>query len=122
CDFGCSDGPLFEAEAIRVGFDVDVTGVAVTNLELVEFTDTETGDEDFPDAAGAVDAHRMHTAVPLVEIADHTYAFCIGCPYRKTYPVDALLLDQVRPKSLVRLQQAALAEQVNFIAGQTGWE
>ena len=77
-----------------------------------------SGDEQLPHAAGAVHGHRMHAAVPAVEVADHADALGIGRPDREARPGDAAALLDVAAQRAPGLAQAPLVEQIQIMPAQ----
>ena len=55
------------------------------DLEFVMSSFVHAGEENLPDARGNQLAHRVGSAVPVVEISDHAHALGRGCPYREMH-------------------------------------
>src|SRR5690606_24361506 len=67
-DAGRRAGTLLETEAVGVGLEQYLAAVPVADLIFVDFAGFQARNEDFPDAARTVCPHRMHTAIPAIEI------------------------------------------------------
>src|ERR1700733_12052634 len=65
---------LLRCESIRIGFQSPIATRAGLDFEFVERAFIEAGDEKFPDSRLAAQAHRVHAAVPEIEISDDTDA------------------------------------------------
>src|SRR5271157_2455259 len=63
-----SFGAKFGGEPVRVGLLHDVTVVAALDLELVDLTLAEIGDEQLPDSGGAPVPHRMPASIPVLKL------------------------------------------------------
>ena len=82
------------------------------NLELVALAVADVRYEDLPDAVREQLAHRMHAAVPPVEIADHAHTIRVRCPDGEVGPRHAADRLDVRAKRILRAQLRALGQQV----------
>ena len=70
-------------KGIRVGFDTQMT-VGIDHLVFVQLPLLCTGDKQLPDATLFAQAHRVTTAVPIVELSHYRNATCVRCPDGKT--------------------------------------
>jgi len=87
--------------------------VLAENLVFVDLAGRELGQEDLPDAAGGMDAHRMAPPVPAVEVADDADALGARRPDREGDAADAFVLDRVCAELLVAPQMVAFGEEVD---------
>src|SRR5262249_61080620 len=93
-------------------------GVAAwTDRVLVALPLGDPGDEDLPDPARAEPPHRMHAAVPQVEVADDADAFGVGRPDGEVHAVGLADAHQVRAELLVDTRMAALCGQAEVGLG-----
>ena len=90
----------------------------MADLVLVERAFAQPGDEQFPEAAGDVLAHRMAAAVPAVEVADDADAGGVGGPDGEIHAVDAVDRAKLRPQAVVALPVPAFVQQVQIVVGQ----
>jgi len=79
---------------------------------------THPGNKQFPDTGAEKFAHRVHAAVPIVEVAHHADAPGIGCQHREGDPRDAVQHHRVGAELLVEVHMRALAEQIEVEVGQ----
>ena len=70
----------FRQERVRVGLDADRPAAVRPDLELVERSLGQAGDEYLPDAGRAAEPHLMDSAVPVVEAADQAHASGVRRP------------------------------------------
>ena len=88
------------------------------NLELVFLAVRQVGDEHFPHAARREQPHRMDSAVPAVEVADHADAVGVGRPHREVDAGRRADDDPVRAELVEHSLVRAFAEQVQIEVGQ----
>ena len=86
--------------------------------ELVERAGAEAGDEQFPDAAGNVLAHRVAAAVPALKSPTTLTLSAFGAQTAKFTPRHAVDRPQLRAELLVALPVRAFAQQVQVVVGQ----
>src|SRR5674476_593684 len=91
-DLGRRTGTLLKTEAIRISLDHNLSAVAIANLEFIQCTMIKAGNKNLPDAAGTMHAHRVNTAIPLVEITDDTDTLGIRGPHGEAYASNHLTL------------------------------
>ncbi len=70
--------------------------IGAEDLELVGRALRQARDEDLPVAGLLQHAHRMHAAVPAVEVADDVDAAGVGRPHREVHAAHAVVLDDAR--------------------------
>src|SRR5262249_44171331 len=111
-------GPPLELASIRVGLDQDLAAVSIADLVFVQLATAQTRDEQLPHPARPVDAHRMYTPIPSIEIANHANALGIRRPYAKADTIHAVALFQMGSERAPRLSQPTLIEEVQIVAAQ----
>ncbi len=82
------------------------------DLVLVACTCGHSRKEDLPDALRVPLPHRVHAAVPVVEVANHADTLGVGGPHGEAGAGDTVDAHRVRSKASVQLEVPALAEQV----------
>ena len=92
--------------------------VARANLELVFLAVGQIRDEDFPDAGRHEQPHRVHAAVPPVEVADHADAIGVRRPHGEVHAGRRADRDPVRAELLEDAMVRAFAEQVQIEIGE----
>ena len=97
----CGGWAQFGSEGVRVGLLAHIA-VGIQQLEFVQGIEGYFGDENFPNAARGVEAHRIAAAVPLVKLADNRYAAGVWRPQAEVYAVDAVDFGQMRTHSFIR--------------------
>ena len=88
------------------------------DAEFVDRPFLQAGNEQFPDAAGNVFAHRMAAAVPGVEIADQADAAGVRRPDGEIHPRDAVDRPQLGAQPAVAIPMPPFAQQMQIVAGQ----
>src|SRR5882757_5515058 len=68
------------AEGVRISLQRDHISVGADDFVLIDGAFIQFGDKKFPNSGGAASAHRIYTAVPMIEIADDAHAAAAGCP------------------------------------------
>jgi len=107
----------FERAAERIGL-LQNRAARRTDLELVFFALGQPRNEDLPEAAWRDRAHRVHAAVPCIEVADDAHAIGIRGPHGEMRARRRPDGDPVRAKFFERMQVRPLAEQVNVEIGE----
>ena len=102
---------MLVVERERVALELDAA-VRAAHLELVVRPLLHAGQEDFPDAAAEQLAHRVHAAVPAVEIADDADPPGVGRPDGEGAAAHAADLLEVRAELVVEAVVIALGEEV----------
>ena len=110
-------GRRLEVRAVRVSLDVELP-TRVTQLELVELALAEARDKQLPDAGDPERAHRVVTAVPLVEVADDGNARGRRRPDREGHAGHAIHGPQLRPELLVDAMLVAFVEEIEVLRAQ----
>src|SRR5205085_5457696 len=87
------------------------------DLVLVFLSVGQIRDEQLPDADRREQPHRVHAAIPPVEVANHTDPLGVRRPYREVHTGGAADADAVRPELVERPMMRALAEQVQTETG-----
>ena len=72
-------------KSIRVGFHPQVP-VGVNQLELIQLAVVRAGNKQLPDARLFAQAHRVATAIPVVELTDHRHPTGVRRPDGKARP------------------------------------
>ena len=103
-------GRDLEEKPERVGVQLDVA-VRVADLKFVMRALPHAGNENFPDAGRAEQAHRMKAPVPIVEIADDADALRVRRPDGEARAVNAVNRAQLRAELVVNFPLVAFAEQ-----------
>jgi hypothetical protein len=85
------------------------------DLELVVRAIAEVGDEQLPDAGWHQPAHRVRSAVPLIEVPDHGHTLAVWRPDGEMHSRDAAERGRMRAEPLVHAEQQALAEQMQVV-------
>ena len=120
-DHGAGFGAQFGGEGVGIGFECHHLAGAREDFEFVEAAFGERGDENLPDAGGAV-AHGMDAAVPAVEIADDADAQRVGRPDGEMHAGDSGNFAEMRAELVVILEMSAFAEEVKIVIGENGRE
>ncbi len=107
----------FERDAEGIRFLENGAG-ARADLEFVAFAVGEPGQKDLPDAARREKPHRVHAAVPRVEVADHAHAIGIRRPHGEVDAGGRPHLDAMRAEFFERAMMRAFAEQMQIEIGQ----
>ena len=100
----------FKERAVRIGLQDDFA-VGVEQLELVERAFAQARHEKLPHAADAEQAHRVVTAVPLVERADDADALGVRRPDGEAHAGDAVNDPQLRAELVVNAALVAFVEE-----------
>ena len=111
-------GANLRRESVGVGLLDQVAVVPALDLELVDLAVAEVRDEDLPDAGRAPVAHRVASAVPVIEVPDHAHPLGVGRPDREMDAAEALVHPEVSAEPLVVPIVGSLAEQVQIEVGQ----
>ena len=94
---GADDRPRprreLEPEAERVGLCQQFARAPGADLIFVDLLLDDAGEEDLPDPGLSPVAHRVHAAVPMVEIADDGDALRVGRPHRERRAPDPADVD-----------------------------
>jgi hypothetical protein len=104
-----------EGAGVGIGLDPQRAAAAQTQLEAVQRTGRQFGKEQLPDTGGAEGGHRVHPAVPAVEVADHRYPLRIGRPDPEADAGHAVAALRYRAEAAPGLAQAPGIEQVEVI-------
>ena len=92
-----------------------MAAVRLLELEFVVRAFADAGQENFPDAAAEQLAHRMHAAVPAVEIADHADALRIRRPdVEASCRCTPSISVEMRAEFVVELPVLALGEEMQI--------
>ncbi len=106
----------FGREAVRVGLLDHV--IAAADFIFIERALGQAGDEQLPDAAGDVLAHRVAATIPGIEIADDAHARGVRRPDGEVHPFDAADVAQVCPQLVITLPVPPFVQQVQIIVGE----
>src|SRR5712675_1564841 len=71
------------AKRVGVGLERDHVSVGADDFVLVDGAFIQFGDKKLPNSGGATSAHRIYTAVPMIEIANYADAAAAGRPDRE---------------------------------------
>jgi hypothetical protein len=113
--------PELHGKANRVGLDRIRASDSGLDVELVQRTASDTGNEEFPDSAGATAAHWMPAFVPPIEAADDTDAQRMWRPHGKGCPGHTRMRPDVRAQLGIELVVRALVEEVQIEVGEDRW-
>src|ERR1700756_2872905 len=113
-DDGSIVGTLFGSESVRIGFQSPVASARL-NFKLVQRAFTEARDEKLPDSRLAAYPHRVHAAVPEVEISHNADAQRIRRPHAKVDASNAGHFTHVRAKLFIFLVVRAFAGKVEVV-------
>src|SRR5580693_8052001 len=116
-DDGSVVGTLLGREAIRIGFQSPVASARL-NFEFVQRAFVEARNEKLPDSRFAAYSHRVHAAVPEVEISDDADAQRIRRPHAEMNAANASHFAYVRAKLFVFLVVSAFAGKVEIVIGE----
>src|SRR5207253_7909879 len=83
------------------------------DLKFVMRIFTDTGNEQFPDAAADQLTHGVNPAVPAIEIADHTHALGVRRPDREVNTGVVTDLADMRTEFFVKTPVLAFSEKMN---------
>ena len=111
-------GAELGGEAVGIGFLHEVAVVPALDLELVDLTLAEIGNEQLPDAGRSAVSHRMATTVPVVEVADHADALGVGRPDGEVDAPESLVRAEVSAQPLEVAQVRSLAQKVKVEVGK----
>ena len=103
--------PELGGKADRVGLERQQLALRAQHLVLVDRPFADAGNEDLPDAGVDAAAHRVHPAVPGVEVADDRHAGRVRRPDGEVDARRALVDDRVRAQPVVQPHVRAFAEQ-----------
>ena len=92
------------------------------DFELVSDAGTDIGNENFPHAGVAPEAHDVAPAVPLVEIADHRDARRIGRPDGEMHTIRTFMMDRVGAELVEQSQMRALGNVIVIHRSKHGAE
>ncbi|MCY1401593.1 hypothetical protein D9M71_167140 [compost metagenome] len=84
------------------------------NLVFVGVPGLQARDEQFPDACGVTQAHRVPAPVPDVEITDHRHPPGIRRPHGETHAVDAVHGFQLRAQAPAEVAVIAFGKQIQI--------
>ena len=119
---GADDRPRprreLEPEAERVGLGQQFARAPGADLVLVDLLLDDAGEEDLPDPGLSPVAHRVHAAVPMVEIADDGDALRVGRPHRERRAPDPSDVDDMAPQLLVLRQVAPFGQEMDVEVGE----
>ena len=100
-------------ERERVGAEAEMALLG-EHLVLVVRAGGHAGQEDLPDPRSAQRPHRVHPAVPAVEVADHPYRSRVRRPDRERRAGDRLVHADMRAEVPPEALVPALAQQVQI--------
>ncbi len=104
--------PQLGAERERVGFQRQHSAIGADDLELVGNAFLDVGNEGFPHARAAAQAHGVSPPVPGVERAHHRHPPRVRGPHRELEPPRAFVVDPVRAHLVEQPCVTALGHQV----------
>src|SRR6476469_4014860 len=84
------------------------------NLEFVMGALLHAGQKQFPNAAPEQAPHRVHPAVPPIEVADHADALSVRRPDGEISAFDVADLPEMRAELFVKLEMISLGEQMEI--------
>ena len=99
--------------------------VGVENLILIDFASADARDEQFPDTRGSEFTHGVGTAIPAVEVADHTHCVGVRSPHGERSADHLLVLyafggthrvvvaEHMRAKRIPQALVASFAKQIH---------
>ena len=108
---GCGSGPEFSASGVRIRLVQKISCLRFDH-EFIQHAGLQIGDKGLPDAAFEDLLAEIRLGVPVVEVADDTHSFCMGCPYSKVISVFSLIVFRMSAKLFVDLVMCALSEPV----------
>ena len=119
-----NDGGVFWRDfvegTVRISFDGEMA-LESFNFVFIESALAEAGDENFPDAGRAENAHGVEAAVPVIEIANDTDALGVGRPNGETDTGDTVQSAEMSAEFIVDAEFVALGEEVDIHFAE-GWE
>ena len=101
---------VLEERTERIGLEEQLARLAAEDFVFVELAGAQLGNEQLPDARVPAHAHRVMTAVPMIEGADDTHALGVRRPHREADAADALDRELVRAEETVRVHVVAVRE------------
>src|SRR6266849_3210280 len=113
-NYRASAGAQFGAKAVGVVFEGQYGAVSADDFILVDCAFVEFRHEELPDSRRAASAHGVDTAVPVVEIADNTYAAGARRPDREMDATDAFEGFDVRAEFFISVVVAAFAHEMEI--------
>ena len=112
----------FRLPRIRVGLLRQQLAAGRQQFEFVARARRNAGQEQFPHAAFAAQAHGVAAAVPEIEVADHAHARGVRCPDRERGASHTFLFAWRGAEDFVRPQMRTFAEQPDVHVAQHGAE
>ena len=113
-DFGSRSGTELRPVGIRICF-IFLGSVCCSDAVFVQFTFSNAGNEQGPDAACIELGHGMLVFVPSVKRTDHVDRFRVGRPYGKEYTLFAVFFRQMRAELFVDLIMRSVAVPVSVV-------
>src|SRR6267154_1959999 len=102
------------AEGVGVGLERDHVSVGADDFVLVDGAFVQFGDKKLPNSGGAASAHRIYSAVPMIEIANYADPAAAGRPDREIDAAHAFESLNVRAELVVGVIVAAFTHQVQI--------
>src|SRR6267142_1329562 len=121
-DHGAGLRAQFGAKSVRISFKRDHVSAGADDFVFVDGSFVQFGDKKLPNSRGAASAHRIYTAVPMIEIADDADAAAAGRPDREIDAAHAFESLNVCAELIVGVVVAALAHQVQIELAEEEWE
>src|SRR5690242_21739244 len=110
-------GAQFVALRVRIGFKKDFSAIPAQYLVFVKRSFRNAGNEQFPDPAGFVHSHRMHSPIPSVETTRYADTGGVGRPDGETNAGYAINFYRVGTEGAIGLPHAPLMEQIQVVLG-----
>ena len=111
--FGCSTGPEFRRICKGIGL-IDFAAVLGSNAVLIQFSRTDSGDEQRPDTAVIELLHGIFFFVPVIECTNHRDRFGIRCPDSKEKSFFSILFGRMSAKLPVNVIMRSVSEKIRI--------
>ena len=98
-----------------IGLDEDGPVIPGSNMELVQCSDPDAGDESFPNAGRLAGAKRMAKRVPMIERPEDRDLCRLRRPHGKISAFDSLEGCGMRSELLVEMEVGAFIKEVQVI-------
>src|SRR5258705_10142138 len=110
------------AEGVGIGLERDHVSVGADDFVFVDGAFIQFGDKKLPNSGGAASAHRIYTAIPMIEIANYADAATAGRPDGEIDAAHTFESLNVCAELIVGVVVAAFAHQVQIEFAEEEWE
>src|SRR5208283_1514837 len=106
--------PEFRAETVRIGLQWEQVVLRADELVFVDDSLVEFRKEKFPHARIASRTHRVHPAIPAVEVANHADPQGVGRPHGEVHAGNPFERSYMRTELFVSVVMAPLTHQIEI--------